>query len=85
MQSFLDSLINPSGWHEWSGTFAPLSTLYYVEYNNTGPGSNTSQRVKWVGYHIINATDAANFTVSNFVQGDAWLPATGVPYTGGLL
>lgn len=85
IQSFLDSLINPSVWHEWSGTFAPLSTLYYVEYNNTGPGSNTSHRVKWTGYHIINATDAANFTVSNFVQGDAWLPATGVPYTGGLL
>ncbi|XP_044492442.1 probable pectinesterase/pectinesterase inhibitor 7 [Mangifera indica] len=84
MQSYMDSLINPAGWHEWSGDFA-LSTLYYAEYNNTGPGSNTTDRVTWPGYHVINATDAANFTVSTFILGDAWLPQTGVPYTGGLL
>ncbi|KAG6701339.1 hypothetical protein I3842_08G160800 [Carya illinoinensis] len=73
IQSFMDSLIDPSGWQEWSGTFA------------LRPGPNTSGRVAWPGYHVINATDAANFTVSKFIQGDAWLPATGVPYNGGLL
>ncbi|KAJ1402376.1 Pectinesterase, catalytic [Sesbania bispinosa] len=46
MQSFMDSFINPAGWHEWSGDFA-LSTLYYAEYANTGPGSDTSNRVTW--------------------------------------
>ena len=84
MQSFMNSLIDPLGWLEWSGTFA-LSTLYYAEYNNTGPGSNTSNKVTWPGYHFINVTDAINFTVSKFILGDAWLPATGVPYAGGLL
>ncbi|XP_045796952.1 probable pectinesterase/pectinesterase inhibitor 41 [Trifolium pratense] len=84
LQCFMDSLINPSGWREWSGDFA-LSTLYYAEYNNTGPGSNTSSRVSWIGYHVINATDAANFTVSNFLDGDSWLPQTGVPYSSGLI
>ncbi|KAL2345440.1 hypothetical protein Fmac_006725 [Flemingia macrophylla] len=84
MQSFMDSLINPAGWHAWSGDFA-LSTLYYAEYNNTGPGSNTTNRVTWSGYHVINATDAANFTVSNFLDGDNWLPQTGVPYLSGLI
>ncbi|GAB2287298.1 hypothetical protein Dimus_021680 [Dionaea muscipula] len=84
MQSYMDSFINPAGWHEWSGTFA-LDTLYYAEYNNTGPGSNTTARVTWSGYHIINATTAADFTVSSFISGDNWIPATGVPYTGGLL
>lgn len=83
MESFMDSFIDPSGWHEWSGTFA-LSTLYYAEYNNRGSGSNTTARVTWPGYHIItNATDAANFTVSNFLTGDAWLNQTGVPYCSG--
>lgn len=84
MQSFMDSLINPAGWAAWSGDFA-LSTLYYAEYNNTGPGSNTSSRVTWPGYHVINSTDAISFTVSNFIAGNFWLPATGVPYTGDLL
>ncbi|GKV32008.1 hypothetical protein SLEP1_g40648 [Rubroshorea leprosula] len=84
MQSFMDSLIDPSGWSVWSADFA-LSTLYYAEFNNTGAGSNTSNRVTWPGYHVINATDAVNFTVSNFIEGQFWLPATGVPFDAGLL
>jgi pectinesterase len=43
MQNFMDSLINPAGWMAWNGDFA-LSTLYYAEYNNTGPGSNTTKK-----------------------------------------
>ncbi|KAI9185823.1 hypothetical protein LWI28_011042 [Acer negundo] len=85
METFMDILIDPSGWKEWSGDFA-LSTLYYAEYNNTGPGSNTTNRVTWPGYQVINETnDAVNFTVSNFIQGNFWLPATGVPFIEGLL
>lgn len=83
MQTFMDSLITPSGWSVWSGDFA-LNTSYYAEFNNSGPGSDTSRRVTWPGYHIINATDAVNFTVSAFISGDEFLPQTGVPYDGGL-
>lgn len=84
MQSYMDSLIDPSGWSIWSGDFA-LNTSYYAEYNNSGPGSDTSNRVTWLGYHVIGASDAVNFTVDNFILGSDWLPQTGVPYTGGLL
>ncbi|KDP23441.1 hypothetical protein JCGZ_23274 [Jatropha curcas] len=84
MESYIASLIDPTGWAPWSGDFA-LSTLYYAEFNNSGVGSKTANRVTWSGYHLINATEAANFTVSNFTQGDVWLPATGISFTGGLL
>ncbi|XP_014495195.1 probable pectinesterase/pectinesterase inhibitor 7 [Vigna radiata var. radiata] len=84
MQTFMDGLINGAGWRAWDGDFA-LSTLYYAEYSNSGPGSNTSNRVTWSGYHVINATDAANFTVSNYLLGDDWLPQTGVSYTDNLI
>ncbi|KAK4803077.1 hypothetical protein SAY86_001280 [Trapa natans] len=84
MKTYLDSLINPAGWLEWSGNFA-LKTLYYGEYMNTGPGSSTSRRVKWGGYRVItSATEASKFTVGKFLAGNSWLPATGVPYTSGL-
>ncbi|KAI3805907.1 hypothetical protein L1987_21795 [Smallanthus sonchifolius] len=82
MQSFMDSLIAPAGWSVWSGDFA-LNTSYYAEFNNSGLGSDTSRRVTWLGFHIINETDAVNFTVSAFISGDAFLPQTGVPYDGG--
>lgn len=83
MQSFMDKLINSGGWSEWSGDFA-LNTSYYAEFDNRGPGSNTDGRVTWLGVHQINVTDASNFTVSNFLSGDDWLPQTGAPYSGGL-
>ncbi|CAK9153133.1 unnamed protein product [Ilex paraguariensis] len=82
--TFLDSLIDPAGWLPWSGNFA-LSTLYYGEYMNTGPGSSTSKRVKWGGYHVItSASEASKFTVGSLIAGSSWLPATGVPFTSGL-
>ncbi|CAI8600739.1 unnamed protein product [Vicia faba] len=84
MKSSLDSLIHPTGWLEWSGDFA-LRTLYYGEYMNTGPGSSTRNRVKWQGYHVMNsASEASKFTVSNFIAGNSWLPATKVPFTSTL-
>ncbi|KAH1068405.1 hypothetical protein GLYMA_03G029000v4 [Glycine max] len=84
MKTYLDSLINPEGWLEWSGNFA-LSTLYYGEYMNTGPGSSTANRVNWLGYHVItSASEASKFTVGNFIAGNSWLPATSVPFTSGL-
>ncbi|XP_050236638.2 pectinesterase 2-like [Mercurialis annua] len=84
MQTFLDSLINPAGWMEWSGNFA-LDTLYYGEYMNTGPGSSTASRVSWKGYRVItSATEASQFTVGSFIAGGSWLPGTNVPFTAGL-
>nr|XP_043620289.1 pectinesterase 2-like [Erigeron canadensis] len=84
MKTNLDSLINPKGWTKWSDESA-LSTLYYGEYMNTGPGSSTSKRVDWKGYHkITSSSEASKFTVGNFIAGGSWLPATNVPYTSGL-
>ncbi|CAH2057666.1 unnamed protein product [Thlaspi arvense] len=84
MQTYIDAFLEPTGWNAWSGDFA-LSTLYYAEFNNTGPGSNTTNRVTWPGYHVINASDASNFTVTNFLVGEGWIGQTGVPFVGGLI
>ncbi|RZB45489.1 putative pectinesterase/pectinesterase inhibitor 41 [Glycine soja] len=69
--------------NNYNGDFA-LSTLYYAEFANWGPGSNTSNRVTWEGYHLIDEKDADDFTVHKFIQGDKWLPQTGVPFKAGL-
>ncbi|KAL2325557.1 hypothetical protein Fmac_024615 [Flemingia macrophylla] len=79
MQCFMDGVVDPKGWSEWSGDFA-LSTLYYAEFANWGPGSDTSNRVTWEGYHLIDEKDADDFTVDKFIQGHKWLPNTGVPF-----
>ncbi|GFQ04115.1 pectinesterase [Phtheirospermum japonicum] len=80
MFSKLEEVVDPKGWLEWDGDFA-LATLYYGEYRNRGPGSNTSARVTWPGYRVINSSaEASQFAVADFIQGNEWLPATGIPF-----
>ncbi|XP_065878463.1 probable pectinesterase/pectinesterase inhibitor 51 [Euphorbia lathyris] len=71
IHSFMDSLINPGGWLEWEGNQS-LSTLYYGEFENRGPGSDLKGRVPWsskiLPQHVLT------FSVQNFMQGDEWLP-----------
>ncbi|PIN18124.1 Pectinesterase [Handroanthus impetiginosus] len=69
----LEALIRPEGWMPWSGNFA-LKTLYYGEFANTGPGSNTSKRVSWSSQ--IPAEHAYSYSVQNFIQGDQWIPTS---------
>ncbi|OMO81987.1 Pectinesterase, catalytic [Corchorus olitorius] len=81
MRSYIDDSVDPAGWLEWNGTFA-LSTLYYGEYLNRGPGSNTSARVTWPGYRVINSSvEASQFTVGSFIQGSEWLNSTNIPFS----
>ncbi|XP_060219132.1 probable pectinesterase/pectinesterase inhibitor 25 [Lycium barbarum] len=83
MQSYIGDVIAPVGWLEWNGTIG-LDTLYYGEFENYGPGANTTMRVQWPGYSLMNASQAMNFTVYNFTMGDTWLPYTNVPFSQGL-
>ncbi|KAL7096180.1 hypothetical protein ACP275_10G067100 [Erythranthe tilingii] len=83
MQSYISGDIRPEGWLEWNGDLY-LDTLFYGEYGNYGPGANLSGRVKWPGYHVLNESQASRFTVTRFINGDGWLPSTGVNYTSGL-
>ncbi|PIN16000.1 Pectinesterase [Handroanthus impetiginosus] len=85
MRSFIDGFVSPDGWSLWEDSNFALSTLYYGEYQNFGPGSSTRRRVKWPGYHVITSQNVASrFTVANLIAGQAWLPSTGVPFTAGL-
>lgn len=84
MQSFIDSMIAPEGWSPWLGTFG-LNTLYFAEYQNRGPGSNTDRRVKWRGIQKINPKIAESFTVGRYLHGDTWIKTTGVPYASGMM
>ncbi|XP_042453877.1 pectinesterase-like [Zingiber officinale] len=84
MESYIGPVIREEGWLPWAGDFA-IETLFYGEYMNTGPGSGLAGRVKWPGFHAMrDKVEAANFTVAEFIDGNLWIPATGVKYTAGL-
>lgn len=85
MQSLLDGSIHPLGWSPWSGDFA-LKTLFYGEYQNSGPGAPIAGRVQWASYHgSLTSAQAQSFTVAQFISGNLWLPSTGVSFDSGLI
>ncbi|KAL5698598.1 pectinesterase [Ranunculus cassubicifolius] len=84
MQSSITNVINPAGWYMWDGNFA-LNTLFYAEYQNTGAGAGTANRVKWGGYRVLTSAAAVQgFTAARFLGGSSWLGSTGFPYSLGL-
>ncbi|KAH6758622.1 Plant invertase/pectin methylesterase inhibitor superfamily [Perilla frutescens var. frutescens] len=72
IQCTLEALISVDGWLPWNGDFA-LSTLYYGEFQNKGPGSDTSKRVNWSS--LVPADHVDSFSIQNFIQGDQWIPS----------
>ncbi|CAL0316516.1 unnamed protein product [Lupinus luteus] len=91
MESNIDGCIHPEGWKEWEGAPGGFTgTLYFVEYANTGPGSNVAGRVKWNTLHTrVSAQEAAKYTAAQFLaagptsRAEDWLKTTGVPFTLG--
>ncbi|KAL8043536.1 hypothetical protein ABFX02_09G125500 [Erythranthe guttata] len=81
MQTTIGGFLSPLGWAPWVTNVTPPRTIFYAEYQNTGPGSNTAGRVKWAGYHpSLTATEAAKYNVQSFIQGPSWLPGKTVPF-----
>ncbi|XP_006349951.1 pectinesterase-like [Solanum tuberosum] len=84
MQSQIDGFIEPEGWTPFAGTFG-LETLYFVEYQNRGPGANTDKRVTWKNYIKNPPQDVvAKFAPGVVLKGgdntDGWVKKTGVQY-----
>ncbi|OEL29121.1 hypothetical protein BAE44_0009861 [Dichanthelium oligosanthes] len=81
----MDGTVDAAGWLPWGGTEFGQDTAFYGEYRNTGPGSDTSGRVRWGGYHVItDPGEASEFTADVLVDTGSWLDSTGIPYTSGL-
>ncbi|KAL8486194.1 hypothetical protein ACS0TY_023044 [Phlomoides rotata] len=79
IQSNIEGFIDPTGWAPWEKDFA-LDTCYYGEYQNRGPGSDTSKRVQWKGIKNITPEVAESWTGGKAFGGDEWIVKAGVPY-----
>ena len=66
--------IDPAGWHEWHpGETHNLDTVFYAEYNSTGPGATPSAREP--KSRQLTKAEAAQFETTRFLAGsDHWNP-----------
>lgn len=68
--TYMDDVILPEGWQDWSNP-SRERTVYYGQYQCSGPGSDASQRVKWS--HELSDGEAQNFLQLSWIDGQAWL------------
>ncbi|XP_017227570.2 probable pectinesterase/pectinesterase inhibitor 51 [Daucus carota subsp. sativus] len=59
-------IVCPEGWSKWVGDQG-LQTLYYGEFNSTGPAANPVGRVPWSNQ--IPPDHVASYSLQNFIQG----------------
>jgi pectinesterase len=65
----LGSFIAPEGWQNWSKPESEKTTVY-AEYNNTGTGASTANRVPWS--IRLSEKDATGYTKENIFISFGW-------------
>lgn len=65
----MEDLVSPEGWMPFRDDFA-LSTLYYGEFGNKGPGADVSKRVKWSSR--IPPVHLRAYSAQSFLQAHEW-------------
>ncbi|KEO72646.1 pectinesterase family protein [Anditalea andensis] len=68
MNSEMGPHIRPEGWHDWNRS-GVTETAFYAEYNNSGPGAVTGQRVEWS--YTLSEEKAIEFSKVNILGRDA--------------
>ncbi|WP_453990606.1 pectinesterase family protein [Bacillus nitroreducens] len=72
INTWMGEHIHPNGWDNWRNE-ENEHTSRYIECNSTGPGSDSSERVKWA--NLISEEETSTYTLENiFRKNDKWLP-----------
>lgn len=72
MNCTLPKGIHPNGWDNWRNP-ENEKTVRYSEFNNTGEGAATNERVKWI--KLLSRKDASKITMEEvFRRNDTWNP-----------
>ncbi|KAJ7727392.1 carbohydrate esterase family 8 protein [Mycena metata] len=73
LSNFMDASVRPAGFEPFdSARPVILNTTFYAEFNSTGPGGNTSQRVAIE--HQLTAAQAKPFTLDGvFLEHPKWI------------
>ena len=62
----LGAHIRPEGFHDWNKPNA-RETVFYAEYNSTGPGADPAHRAGFV--HLLSETEALHYTKDKVLPG----------------
>ncbi|KAH7352229.1 hypothetical protein KP509_19G035800 [Ceratopteris richardii] len=70
ISTYIDDIIVPQGWNDF-GVSSHQKTAFYGEYQCSGPGANSKNRVAWS--YQLTASQAAPFQTISFIDGSSWV------------
>lgn len=71
INTYMENIIIPEGWQDW-GSSQRQKTVYYGQYQCSGPGSDQSERVPWS--HELSDSEASQYMQLSWIDGQTWLP-----------
>ncbi|WZZ20137.1 hypothetical protein YC2023_121524 [Brassica napus] len=77
VSTFMTDVIAPEGWNNFNDPSRD-ATIFYGEYNCSGPGANISKRAQYV--QKLNETQVAQFINMTIIDGDQWLQSLFLSY-----
>ncbi|GAU20415.1 hypothetical protein TSUD_12340 [Trifolium subterraneum] len=66
----MSNIVQPLGWNPWNFV-GHEDHIEFSEYNNYGPGSNTSNRVKWMKQ--LDMQTVTKMASIDFVDNEGWI------------
>ncbi|XLT41583.1 hypothetical protein HN873_072875 [Arachis hypogaea] len=64
------NIIQPAGWDPWDSS-QHEDNIMFTEYDNFGPGSDTSKRVNWITKLDLDTVNM--MTNTSFIDSEGWL------------
>ncbi|CAD0110735.1 unnamed protein product [Aureobasidium uvarum] len=74
--SYLDDLINPSGWKTWSATDPRTDHITFAEYNNVGPGSWANNVAARQAFGNATLLTSDTYSLEAVMDDTAWIDKT---------
>ncbi|KAI5271854.1 pectin lyase-like protein [Aureobasidium subglaciale] len=74
--SYLDSIINPSGWKIWSATDPRTDHITFAEYNNVGPGSWENNIAARQAFGNATLLTSDTYSLASIMDSTSWIDQT---------
>jgi pectin methylesterase-like acyl-CoA thioesterase len=74
--SYLDNIINPSGWKIWSATDPRTDHITFSEFNNVGPGSWANNVAARQAFGNVTLLTSDSYSLESVMDDTAWIDKT---------
>lgn len=74
--SYLDKVINPSGWKVWSATDPRNASITFSEFNNTGPSNWENNVAARQAFGSATLLTSDTYSLSSVMDNTAWIDTT---------